>query len=261
MPLRPPVPAALVLGALLGLSGAALGWEAGLPLDALKAIHSATASERAQAEAEREAKAAERAARVPTPRTAHTTRITPPAALPFEAPATALPVIPPGPLVPDEPARVLETACAPYLRIARASPVTGSLLMDAPCLANRRMLALFGDNPSHRFVVGEYGDAEFIFGAPEAQLYPFRLFDRATGLEKVLQETPDGPIFVFSDDPIITTLPEITHTDPYHYSSPEALPYTPVPYGNDATSPVPFADPGPAFAPDPLFPAFAPEFP
>lgn len=185
----------LSLLASLTAGGMALGWEAGMSLDDLKSLHHATADQRAQAEeAARKAPPPERVDSLPK-----TPHITPAARLPFEPDVPApLPLIPPRPMEAAAPVQMLDTTCNPYVRVARASPVTGSFLLDAPCLANQHLLAVFGDNPGHPFVVGEYGGAEFIFAAPDFPLYPIFLVDPQTGQEKLLQDGPDTPILVFT---------------------------------------------------------------
>lgn len=187
----------LALLAALSLPQQGFAQALGLPLDALRELHQSTASARATVRQRQEAavRAAPDQPSLTPP--AHMPRITPPARLPFDPEPVAPLVQTQEPPTPSAPVRVLNTSCSPFVRIARASQVTGSFLLDAPCLGGRDMLALFGDNPGHRFTIDEYGRAEFVFAAPTFDLFPLVLVDPASMEETLLHPFPDGPILIY----------------------------------------------------------------
>lgn len=74
------------------------------------------------------------------------------------------------------------------------------------------MLGLFGNNPAHPFLIDEYGRAEFIFAAPEPELFPVSLMDSDTFTESLLHPFPDGPILIYDTagpppQPMVATEP------------------------------------------------------
>lgn len=93
--------------------------------------------------------------------------------------------------------RVLNTSCAPYMSLAPASAGTASFLLDAPCLANKTVMALFGTNPGMWFRLDEYGRAQFVFSTSSPDLYPIYLMEPKRDLETVSRFYPDGPISLY----------------------------------------------------------------